>query len=255
MYRKILIVSLCSCIVLFCSLKKGDKSFTELQLKNPRVATAKEEKDDYLRKLCKENGINYPVKNIFIRVFKKEAELEVYGRNSTDDGYKLLKTYSVCRVSGSLGPKRKEGDGQTPEGYYEIKNFNPASNFYLSLGVSYPNTSDKIKTLDKQHPGGDIFIHGNCVSIGCMPIRDEGIKELYWLAVQAKASGQKKIEVEIFPFKMSLENMNWAQVKYKDDRLLLAFWKNLEPGYIYFEKYKKLKTIGVDKNGRYVFGG
>jgi len=255
MSKKTIYFFIIACLGVFTSLKKPGSSFSELQLKNPRVATAKNEKDEYLKKQCAEKGISYPVKNIFIRVFKKEAEMEVWVKSTDNKPYKLLKKYNICTVSGSLGPKRREGDGQTPEGFYDIKNFNPDSRFYLSLGVSYPNASDKIKTLDKKHPGGDIFIHGNCVSIGCMPIQDDGIKELYWLGVQAKATGQRDIEVHIFPFKMNDENMKWVEDKYSNNQPLVNFWKNLEPGYSYFEKYKKLESVNVDGKGKYVFGG
>jgi murein L,D-transpeptidase YafK len=252
MNRKILYLAL-ACIAIFSpALKNPGSSFAEQQLQNPRVAVAKKEKESVLKQLCKEKGIVYPVKNIFIRVFKKEAELEVWAKNPTGKAFKLLKTYKVCTVSGVLGPKRQEGDLQTPEGFYNINDFNPNSTFYLSLGVSYPNASDKIKAPDKSHLGGAIYIHGNCVSIGCMPIEDDGIKELYWLAVQAKANGQGKINVHIFPFRMDAENMKWAIDKYKDNPGLISFWNNLKPGYLYFEKSKNIPLVSVDKRGKYI---
>ena len=116
--------------------------------------------------------------------------------------------------------------------------------------MNYPNASDRIKS-DKAHPGGAIYIHGNCMSIGCLPIQDDGIKELYWLAVQAKSAGQSKIQVHIFPFRMNEANMKWASDKYKTNQPLINFWKNIEPGYARFEKYKELPEIKVDKQGGY----
>src|SRR5690606_11025729 len=98
--------------------------------------------------------------------------------------FTLVKTYPVCSSSGLPGPKRKKGDRQTPEGFYHIDRFNPQSAFHLSLGINYPNSSDKI--LGHSDPGGDIFIHGSCVTIGCVPLTDDLIKEVYVLAVEAK---------------------------------------------------------------------
>ncbi len=255
MNRNILIAALFVAAYTFPALKNPENSFADQQLMNSHVATAKKEKEETLRQLCKEKGINWPVTNLFIRAFKKEAEIEVWAKNANGKSYKLLKTYPICRVSGGLGPKRREGDYQTPEGFYYISDFNPNSNFYLSLGVSYPNASDRIKTTDKKHPEGSIYIHGNCVTIGCMPIQDDGIKELYWLAVQAKTSGQTKISAHVFPFHMNVENMNWAEEKYSDNQSLINFWKNLQSGYNRFEKNKTIPQVGVDKAIGLLLGG
>ena len=102
--------------------------------------------------------------------------MEVWIKEASKDYYVLLNTYDFCTTSGTLGPKRKEGDLQIPEGIYTINHFNPQSNFYLSLGINYPNASDKILS-DPVHPGGDIYLHGNCVTIGCIPLTDDKIKE------------------------------------------------------------------------------
>jgi len=235
------------------SMKSPGEGFMDNQLKNSRVLVAKNEKDAVLKKLCQEKGIAYPIQDMFIRVFKKEAQLEVWAKPVKGASHVLLKNYKVCVVSGGLGPKRQEGDGQTPEGFYHINDYNPLSSFYLSLGVSYPNASDKIKTTNKARPGGLIYIHGNCVSIGCMPIEDDGIKEVYWMAVQAKEAGQGEIGVHIFPFKMNETNMKWANDTYKTNPALLSFWANLLPGYQYFEKHKTVPGIKVGKKGEYVW--
>lgn len=113
-------------------------------------------------------------------------------------------TYPFCASSGILGPKRKEGDRQIPEGIYYINHFNPVSNFHLSLGINYPNPSDKILS-DPAQPGESFYIHGNCVTIGCIPISDDKIKELYILAVEAYNNGQVKIPVHIFPDRLPNE--------------------------------------------------
>src|SRR6185436_20905744 len=98
-------------------------------------------------------------------------------------------TYKVCQQSGTTGPKRVEGDYQVPEGFYYINEFNPNSNYHLSLGLNYPNASDRLLS-DSLRPGGNIYIHGNCVSTGCIPVNDEQIEEIYIITSSAKAQGQ-----------------------------------------------------------------
>ena len=141
--------------------------------------------------------------------------------------FTLLHTYAFCSTSGTLGPKRKEGDLQIPEGIYHINHFNPVSNFYLSLGVNYPNASDNILS-DKQHPGGSIYIHGNCVTIGCIPITDEKIKELYVLAVEAKNNGQENIPIHIFPDRLDMGVPEKLAQDYAVDEKVSSCWKNLQ---------------------------
>jgi len=202
------------------------QNFVDEQLRYKRVRTAKAEKDDFLKREFEKCGLIYPPQNIFIKIFKAEEILELYVKEA--GSYQLFKTYPFCYASGTLGPKRKEGDLQVPEGIYFIDRFNPASNYYLSLGINYPNDEDK-KLSDPKKPGGDIFIHGNCVSIGCVAITDDLIKEIYWLAVQAKAAGQKKIPVHIFPFDL---NNNYKMMKYrKQYPQHQNFWELLRMGY------------------------
>ena len=196
-------ILLSSCIMLA-------QNFENDQLRYQRVRTAKAEKDLQLKNEFQQCGLNYPPQNIFIKIIKDDELLELYVKEGSD--YQLFKTYPFCAASGTLGPKRKEGDLQVPEGIYYIDRFNPASNFYLSLGINYPNKQDK-KWSDPKKPGGDIFIHGNCVSVGCVAITDNLIKEVYWLAVKAKAAGQQKIPVHIFPFELTnaLKMKKYAQ--------------------------------------------
>ena len=188
--------------------------------------------------------------NIFIRAFKKEGLIEVWAKNKVQAEYKLLHTFDICASSGIIGPKRKQGDGQVPEGFYFIDRFNPTSNFYLSLGLSYPNESDKILGV-KGNLGGDVFIHGNCVTIGCMPITDDKIKELYLLGVEPKTAGQNKIPVDVYPCKMDEAGMIYLEKSGEAD--LFKFWKNLKEGYDWFEKKKTVPKVYVDKSGKYSF--
>jgi len=161
----------------------------------------------------------------------------------------LIASSSFCKLSGLLGPKRKEGDGQVPEGFYYIEKFNPTSQFYLSLGINYPNQSDKIKS-NFPRLGGDIYIHGKCVTIGCLPMTDDKIKEIYLYALYSKNCGQLKIPVYIFPFKMSEENQEICVKKYPQ---WTEFWKNLKQGYDIFEKERRALKISVDKKGNYTY--
>ena len=158
------------------------KSFRDQQWKFPRVRAASAEKDALLRQRFQEKGLPYPPHAILLRAFKKEAVLELWATAAENHPYVLIHEYSICTSSGVLGPKRRFGDEQVPEGFYELDWFNPQSNFYLSMHISYPNASDRILG-SHQNPGCDIFLHGDCASIGCIPITDDGIKEVYWLAV------------------------------------------------------------------------
>ena len=227
-------------------------NFKTQQQKFPRVKTAYTDKETTLKELFSSKGIALSSARIFIRAFKKEKELEVWANSSAKGKYTLIKTYEICASSGGLGPKRKQSDGQVPEGFYEIDRFNPSSNFYLSLGVSYPNASDRILG-EKGNLGGDIFIHGNCVTIGCMPLTDDKIKEVYLMAVEAKASGQEKIPVHIFPCRMNEMNMNVIENEFKDDHKQISFWKNIQKGFEAFETNKELPEISVGKSGEYLF--
>ena len=234
-------------LVLFFSIQLSAQSFKATQQKAARVKTAYSEKWDGLKAELKKKGINENFE-MFMRVFKENKIVEVWLKSTGEKEYKLFKTYNICASSGELGPKRKQGDGQVPEGFYNIAVFNPYSSYYLSLGVSYPNASDKI--IGKGNLGGDIMIHGNCVTIGCMPLTDTYIKEVYVLAVEARNNGQQTIQVHIFPTKMDEKGMDYLE---EVNSSQLDFWKNLKTGYDYFEQKKQLPKVSVDKTGKYLF--
>lgn len=225
-------------------------SFKETQLKYARVKYAYQEKEETVKGFFAEKDIDYHHFQLFLRVFKKEQNLEVWVKGNGKEEFSLLHTYPFCSTSGTLGPKRKEGDLQIPEGIYHINHFNPISNFHLSLGVSYPNASDKILS-DKQHPGGSIYIHGNCVTIGCIPITDDKIKELYVLAVEARNNGQEKIPIHIFPDRLDMGTPEKLTQEYSVDEAVASFWKNLQSIYMDFKANKKLKAVGVNPKGEY----
>ena len=209
--------------------------FKTEQLKFERVRTAYDEKWNPLQKDLQTAGINHAFK-IYLTAYKAEGKLELWLKTDRQKTYRLFKTYDFCARSGTLGPKVKEGDLQTPEGFYYINAFNPMSNFYLSLGINYPNDTDRLRSK-KEKPGGDIYIHGNCVTVGCIPLTDEKIKELYVLAVEAKNAGQLKIPVHIFPFKMTKANLDKYLKQFPQYK---AFWTSIQSSYAYFEKSKLL---------------
>lgn len=231
---------------------KEATTFKDKQQRYPRVRTAMLEKDKSLRELFVEQGLIYPPHNLYIRVFKQEKILEVWTFSKSDTKFKKVRDYTICRTSGSLGPKRREGDLQIPEGFYHIDRFNPKSRFYLSLGINYPNRSDKIlgKIGDL---GGDIFLHGGRATIGCVPITDDYIKEVYWLAVQAKSNGQEKIPVHIFPAKLDIDKISHLKKQYATQETMIKLWENLQIGYLWFEKHLNLPDISVNSDGIYQF--
>jgi len=227
------------------------QSFKDRQIKYPRVGVAVAEKESVIRELFKQKKFHYPPQRIFIRVFKHDSILEVWVGQTNVDTFALLKEYKICAMSGSLGPKRQQGDGQVPEGFYHINHFNPNSYFYLSLGINYPNQSDRILGV-RGRLGGSIYIHGSCVTIGCVPITDEGIKELYLIAVEAKSAGQSNIPVHIFPTRLDDAGMGTLRNNFHDNQNLLDFWANLKEGFDFFERNHRLPGITVDGRGRYI---
>lgn len=225
------------------------ESFKAQQLKFSRVRNAFKLKETEVQRRFAAAGLTYPPQEIFIRAFKTEQVLEVWVKQGEE--FKLFHEYSVCAASGDLGPKRRQGDYQVPEGFYFIDRFNPTSSFHLSLGLNYPNASDRILG-QKGNLGGDIFIHGNCVSIGCLAIQDEQIREVYLLAVEAKQQGQRQIPVHIFPFKLSADTLKTQLARYPEHQQL---WEDLKAGYEYFEQNKTLPIFESRSDGRYRLKG
>ncbi|GGE95257.1 L,D-transpeptidase family protein [Hymenobacter cavernae] len=220
-------------------------SFRDQQLMNPRVQAAYAATWEPLRHLLWSRNIDPHQLEIFFRAFKIGRRLEVWGRNRSLGTFQLLRTYPIAGTSGTLGPKRAAGDGQVPEGFYELDRFNPKSLYHLSLGLNYPNASDRL--LGSAQPGQDIFIHGSNVTIGCLPITDALIREAYVLAVEARTAGQQSIPVHIFPFALSEENLLTHQQSRHS-----AFWRSLKLGYNYFEQHHTLPEVTVDPAGCYV---
>ena len=219
------------------------------QLSFERVKDAQQLYETRLNDQFMAKGLSYPPKEMYIRALKFEEIVEVWVLQN--NAFVLFKEYDICRNSGELGPKRQQGDRQVPEGFYFIEIFNPTSSYHLSLGINYPNESDSIMGLSN-NLGGDIYIHGGCVTVGCLPLRDEPITELYWLSVRTRAGGQEQIPVHIFPAKMDLINYERLLDYNPDKAELVDFWNNLRKGYVYFEKFRMLPKIKVKPTGEYV---
>ncbi len=223
--------------------------FANDQLQHSRVYRAMQQKDAPLEQLFLQKGMAYPPQQLYMRVFKSEKLMEVWSRGSSGR-YELVKAFPVCAMSGDIGPKQKQGDKQVPEGFYRISHFNPNSQYHLSLKVDYPNNADR-KRSKHRNLGGDIFIHGECGSRGCVSITDPLIQEIYWLSAQAKGYGSTPIPVHIFPARMS--NFKYAILKhlYRKDRKFLHLWRSLKTGYDYFERHRQVPSVVVDGSGIY----
>lgn len=248
------------CVLLVCSGffvslaahgQTEDQNMKNFQLSCTRVADAYKKFNDSLARDFKRKGLNYPPKDIYLRAFKAQNELEVWGRNNENSEYKLVKIFHICALSGILGPKRGEGDRQVPEGYYFIDDFNPKSEYYLSMLLNYPNYSDNLLAT-RPKKGGDIYIHGGCVTVGCMPMTDEGIQELYTLCLNARVNGEENIPVHIFPTRLNAKGWEYLKREYMHYPQSIAFWYTLKPGYEYFEKYHKLLPVMYSPDGYYV---
>ena len=178
------------------------------------------------------------------RIFKEEAELEIWKQDDTGR-FALLKTYPICRWSGDLGPKVKEGDRQAPEGFYNITPglMNPNSAYYLSFNLGYPNAYDKAH----DRTGAQLMVHGDCSSRGCYAMTDDQIAEIYALARESFFGGQKSFQVQAYPFRMNALNM----ARHRNSPHT-AFWKMLKQGYDHFEVTRLEPKVDVCEK-RYVF--
>ena len=164
---------------------------------------------------------------ILVRIFKEEAELEVWKQDNTGR-FALLKTYPICRWSGDLGPKVKEGDRQAPEGFYQITPglMNPNSNYYLAFNLGFPNAYDRAN----DRTGAFLMVHGDCSSRGCYAMTDEQIGEIFALGRDSFQGGQKSFQVQAYPFRMTPLNM----AKHRNSPHM-AFWRMIKQGYDHFE--------------------
>ena len=181
---------------------------------------------------------------ILVRIFKKESELEIW-KEDKSVRMALLRTYPICRWSGELGPKIKEGDRQAPEGFYAITPglLNPNSQYYLAINMGFPNAYDKANN----RTGAFLMIHGDCSSRGCYAMTDEQISEIYALARESFFGGQASFQIQAFPFRMTPQNM----ARHRNSPHM-SFWKMLKTGYDHFEVTRQEPKVDVCER-RYVF--
>ncbi len=181
---------------------------------------------------------------MLVRLFKQEAELEVWKQDRTGR-FALLKTYPICRWSGDLGPKVREGDRQAPEGFYSISpgQMNPQSAYYLSFNTGYPNAFDK--ALGRS--GSQLMVHGDCSSRGCYAMTDEQIAEIYSLGRESFFGGQRAFQLQAYPFKMTPMNM----AKHRSNPNM-PFWKMIKEGYDHFEVTRQEPKVDFCEK-KYVF--
>lgn len=193
--------------------------------------------------LMQEKGVA-PQSPMLIRAYKKESEFEVW-KMRPDGTYALLKSFPICRWSGQLGPKTHEGDRQSPEGFYTITPamMNPNSAYYLSFNIGYPNAYDRAHGAT----GGSVMVHGVCSSAGCFSMTDAQIGEIFALARESFAGGQRAIQMQSYPFHLNAQNL----AKYRLDPNM-PFWRQLEKGNAHFEATKHDVAVGVC-GGHYVF--
>ncbi len=180
---------------------------------------------------------------MFIRIIKDEAVLEVWLKRA--DRFHLFETMTVCSFSGGLGPKLKEGDGQSPEGFYEVgrAQLNPNSAYHLAFNVGFPNAYDRAHGRTGSH----LMVHGDCVSIGCYAMTDIGIDDIFTLVAAALAQSQRSVSVHIFPFRMTDEALALHAGGPWDE-----FWANLKEGHDAFDSAGVPPSVAVCDR-RYVF--
>ena len=181
---------------------------------------------------------------IMVRIFKEESTLEVW-KEKRDGRFALLQSFEICKWSGKLGPKIKEGDRQAPEGFYEITPglMNPNSNYHLAFNLGYPNQYDR----SYGRTGSNLMVHGACSSRGCYAMTDAQVQDIYALARDSFKGGQRSFQVQAFPFRMTPENM----AKHRDSEYM-DFWRMLKVGYDHFELTKVPPKISFCEK-KYVF--
>jgi len=208
---------------------------------NPHLDAIRAARAADVKQLLAAAGLPSPIDTVYLRAFKHEKVVELWA-GTRGAPLVLVKSYPVCAASGGLGPKRREGDLQVPEGLYEVPEFNPGSNFHLSMKVSYPNASDRQRS-DPRRPGGLIYLHGNCASIGCIAIEDGPIEEVYLIAHDAKT---RPIRFDIFPARLSAD---W--LRQQADAEHAALWRELEPAFTSFEQTRRPAAFSVGPKGEY----
>lgn len=221
-----------------------------------RVAAARARLGSSVKDKVTVAGVAFPPKELFVRAFKHDAQgqkgrVEVWAGDGRAPLVRVM-SHPLCALSGVLGPKRREGDLQIPEGFYGISALNPRSSYHLSMRVDYPNAADRLRgrKLGATAPlGGDIMVHGSCVTIGCLPIEDGPIEEVYLLVSEVFPG--RPVPIHIFPRPLDDDGVAaLAKLTVGDD--VRSLWAELATGYRAFEATKRVPRVAVDAAGRYV---
>jgi murein L,D-transpeptidase YafK len=223
-------------------------SFTREPMSYTRVRQAYAEKEKVVEKALAAHSISRDSLRIYLRAFKTEKKIELWAKNVCDSTFILVKEFPICELSGYVGPKRRCHDQQVPEGFYHISDLNPYSKYYLSMEINYPNASDSIRGV-RGHLGNEIFIHGDCISSGCMAMTDERIKELFIYCVDALHSGQEKIGMTIFPARLDNENYSKLTSRYSRDKDKISLWADLKKSYDLFDSTRVQPTVKFLEDG------
>ncbi len=212
-------------------------SFRETQMNFTRVREAYSYKEKIVDKTLAGYSISHDSLRIYLRAFKTEKIIELWAKNIKDSIFILVKEFPICDLSGFEGPKRRYRDLQVPEGFYHISKLNPYSKYYLSMEINYPNASDSIRGVHG-HLGNQIYIHGSCISSGCLAMTDDRIRELFVYCIEAYNSGQKEIALNIYPARLTDENYSGLISDYKKDKDKLSLWADLKRSYDLFTQLR-----------------
>ena len=212
-------------------------SFREKQMNFTRVREAYAAKEKIVDKTLLGNSISRDSLRIYLQAFKSEKIIELWAKNIRDSVFIPVKEFSICDISGYEGPKRRYRDLQVPEGFYHISKLNPYSRYYLSMEINYPNSSDSIRGVHG-HLGNQIYIHGSCISSGCLAMTDDRIRELFVYCIEAYNSGQKEIALNIYPARLTDENYSGLISDYKKDKDKLSLWADLKRSYDLFTQLR-----------------
>ncbi len=231
--------------------------FLDAQRRFRRVAAAVTAHRPALEADFRRAGAAWPPGGVFFRAFKREGILELWAAPpEPKQRWIKVRTVPICKASGKLGPKVKQGDRQVPEGFYEIKRFSPKSPFHLGLWLSYPNKVDWRRAASaRKSPGGAIRIHGGCITSGCLPVQDQPMEALYVAAAMARDGGQKSIPVHVFPCRFGDPSCETELGERRaEDARLKEFWKTLATGHDLFVSQGTPPAVEPTRKG-YVFKG
>ena len=226
-------------------------SFRTKQMNFTRVREAYIAKEKIVDKTLTARSISHNNLRIYLRAFKTEKKIELWAKNSSDSVFVQIKEFSICDLSGDIGPKRRYRDLQVPEGFYHISKLNPYSRYYLSMEINYPNASDSVRGV-RGHLGNEIYIHGSCLSSGCLAMTDDKIKELYVYCIEAYNSGQEEIGLAIYPAQLTDAKYAGLIAGNSRSKDKISLWADLKKSFDQFSKTKVSPNVTFLKDGTHL---